>query len=226
MTILVVSAHPDDELGVAGTISKYSANTACHLLILGEGVTSREDGAMNRRTDALLRELKESTNKAAKAVGYRSVVFQDLPDNRFDTIPLLDIVQLIEKQIGYVKPNIVFCHYSGDLNTDHQIAAHAALIATRPIPGCSITGVYAFEMPSSTEWAFGASTENFSPNLFVDVHPTWGSKIEAIHHYESEMRDFPHPRSIKGFKALAEYRGSTVGMKAAEAFEVVRETWR
>lgn len=220
--ILIVVAHPDDEvLGCGGTIAKYAEDNEIYILFLGEGITSR----YSKRQDAPeneLAELKEKARKAGKLLEVQDTFFLDLPDQRFETIPLLEIIKKVEEFIRKIEPQIIFTHSSTDLNLDHRITFNAVLTAARPIKTCSVKEVYSFEVPSSTEWSFQRINGVFAPNVFEDVSSTIEKKVQALHAYESEMRKFPHPRSLEGIKILAQKRGMEVGTKFAEAFELIR----
>lgn len=221
--VLVVAAHPDDEiLGVGATIRKYvEKGEETYALILGEGQTSR----WKTRADAdrdVVEALHQDSSAAAGVIGFREVAFESLPDNRFDSVALLDVVKLVEKYIEKWNPNIIYTHHSGDLNIDHRITNEAVLTATRPIGDYTVCEVYGFETVSSTEWNFGRKTDAFFPQKYVDVTGTLEIKCEAMKKYESELCEFPHPRSQDMLRALAEVRGATVGVRYAEAFEVLR----
>lgn len=225
-TVLVVAAHPDDEiLGVGGTAARHVAEgDLVYALILGEGQTSRGEHRedVSRNTVAALHE---NTMESAKKVGYSEVFFADFPDNRFDKVDLLDIVKTVEKHIAKIKPQIVYTHYSGDLNIDHQYTARAVLTATRPIGAYSVEEIYAFETLSSSEWNFDHSAHAvFSPDVYVDITNYYDKKEQAMQCYVSELCEFPHPRSLMGMEALSKVRGMTVGMERAEAFMLVRKT--
>lgn len=192
-----------------------------HILILGEGVTSRYE-RREAADPALVEALRKTSREVAKMIGAESVEPHKFPDNRFDTVPLLDIVKAVEETVRRIQPAVVYTHHSGDLNVDHELTNRAVLTATRPIPGQPVQEVYAFDIPSSTEWAFGRSETPFRPNVFVDVSGTLDLKIRALSRYESEVRAFPHPRSPEALRAIALRWGSVVGVAAAEAFELVR----
>ncbi len=221
---LVIAAHPDDEvLGCSGTIARLANEMKnVYVAILGEGITSR----YSQREQADMRSL-ETLRKSSKCVsellGVKELFQYDLPDNCFDTIPLLDIVKIIEALIDKVKPSTIFTHNGGDLNIDHSIIHRATLTATRPLAGQSVKQVYTYEVPSSTEWAFGQFAAGFQANVFVDISGTLEKKIKAMAIYESEVRAFPHPRSPEALRALAKRWGAVAGLEAAEAFELIRE---
>lgn len=223
-SVLVVAAHPDDEvLGVGGTIAKLAASgRRVDILILGEGATSRFDQRA-AADPALASALTDAARRAAARLGTTHVSFLGLPDNRFDSVSLLDVIKPIEDLIAKINPEIVFTHHGGDLNIDHAVTHRAVLTATRPVPGSGVRAVYAFEVPSATEWAFQQFTPAFAPNVFVDIETTLAVKLAAMAEYEAESRPFPHPRSPEIITALARLRGSAAGVAAAEAFCLVRQ---
>lgn len=220
--VLVVAAHPDDEvLGCGATMARHAAaGDAVCVLILGEGVTSRK-GMPAPRRKAALKSLQAAAKEAASRLGVKRLVFKGFPDNRFDTVARLDIVHAIEAVVADWKPEIVYTHGAYDLNVDHQVCAEAVKTATRPLPGSRVREVYSFEVPSSTEWRFDPAAA-FHPDLFIDVSATLERKLHALAAYEPEMRSFPHPRSPEYVKALALVRGGQSGLAAAEAFRTVR----
>ncbi len=227
MRILVIAAHPDDEvLGCGATAARLVAEGHdVHFAILGEGMTSRH--AKRADTDAdKLAQLQCHARAAAAKVGVKNVLLHGLPDNRLDALPLLEIVKVVEQLIDQLKPEILYTHHGGDLNVDHGIIHRAVLTATRPIDGTPVREIYAFEVPSSTEWAFQRLEPVFRPNVFVDVTRTLEAKIAAMECYDSESRPFPHPRSPEALRAIAMRWGSVAGCAAAEAFELVRSVRR
>jgi len=222
-SILVVAAHPDDEiLGCGATASRLIAHGhRVHFAILGEGLTSRH-AKRSEAEKSDLENLHHQTRAAAAKVGVTEVSTYSLPDNRLDTVPLLEVVKIVENLIERLQPEIIYTHHDGDLNVDHGVIHRAVLTATRPLPGNPVREIYAFEVPSSTEWAFGRGQAGFSPNVFVDVTRTLEAKIAAMECYRSETREFPHPRSAQALRAIAARWGSVAGFCAAEAFELVR----
>lgn len=193
-----------------------------HSLILGEGSTSRLDSRENANKE-LIESLHKNTLEAARIIGYEDIFFADFPDNRFDSMDLLDIIKKIEYYVDYLNPEIVFTHHSGDLNIDHQITAKAVLTASRPIGSYSVKEIYAFETVSSTEWSFGYREKGFFPNVFFDISDTFETKCDAMRKYTSELRDFPHPRSIEMLESTAKRWGAVIGKEKAEAFELIRK---
>jgi LmbE family N-acetylglucosaminyl deacetylase len=223
--ILVVAAHPDDELlGVGGTLARHVAiGDAVHILILAEGITSR---ATARDPSALVTDIEalmDAARGAARLLGAAEPSFAGFADNRMDEVALLDVVKRVERTLTEVRPSIVYTHYAGDLNIDHRIACQSVVTACRPLPGSSVRAIYAFETPSSTEWASPLEPV-FAPNRYVDIGAYLDIKLRALEFYRSEMRAFPHPRSREAIAALAHDRGASIGVAAAEAFMVLRET--
>jgi len=166
--------------------------------------------------------LRSNAKEAARLLGVKEVLFDQFPDNRFDQVPLLDVVKRAEAIIQEVQPAVIYSHHPGDLNIDHAVTFRAVLTATRPLAGCSVRDVYAFEVPSSTEWAFQRFEPAFRPNVFVDVTETIEAKVKAMETYASEIRCFPHPRSGEALRSIARRWGSVVGLEYAEAFELIR----
>ncbi len=221
--VLVVAAHPDDELlGEGGTVRRLvNAGATVRAIILAEGLTSR---AMTREESDLseLAELQADARAAASVVGFESIDFCGFPDNRMDEVDLLDIIKKVSQFVDLYRPDTIFTHHHGDLNIDHRRTCEAVLTACRPVGEYSVKRIYGFETPSSTEWNY-TYTEPFRPNVYFDVSETIESKIEGMSKYRSEGAKAPHPRSPEALKALAAYRGSNVGCAYAEAFVLLRE---
>ena len=220
--ILVVAAHPDDEiLGCGGTIAKLSQKNDVFVIILGEGITSR-DMPDNKKIEGLS-NLKNEMSAANNILGTKQIFTEDLPDNKFDTVPLLDIIKIIEAYIQKINPEVVYTHHRGDLNIDHRITFDAVLTACRPVEGNPVKKLLSFEVPSSTEWNIQGASTNFNPNVYEDISGTIDKKTEAMSAYKNEIRLSPHPRSMKKIRSLGETRGAASGMNFAEAFMLIRE---
>lgn len=223
-TILIVAAHPDDEiLGCGGTIARRTAEgDEVHVLILAEGITSRGLEQDRQRQAPAVQILREQAQKAHALLGTSTLNFHDFPDNRMDSVDLIDVIKVVEHHISNVKPHIIYCHHSGDLNIDHRIVFQAVVTATRPIPGQTVNTVLAFEVPSSSEWNFGEIQGAFTPNHFVDITATLKTKKSAMAVYKGELRPWPHPRSLNAIEHTARTHGSAIGREAVERFQVVR----
>ncbi len=219
--ILIVAAHPDDEvLGCFGTVSKLiKEGYEAYTLILGEGKTSRLDTRKIEENKEQLEILNDEIKKANDIIGIKKCFVYDFPDNRFDSVDLLDIIKVISKIKEEIKPDIIFTHYQNDLNIDHKITYQAVITATRPIENESVKEIYSFEILSSTEWQYPIS---FSPDVFFDIQDTIELKLNAMQCYKSELCLYPHPRSLEGIELNAKYNGMRVGKNYVEAFKSVR----
>lgn len=216
--VLVVAAHPDDEvLGCGGTIAWHiSKGDLVSVVFMTDGVSSRQSSSYS---NADLR--KKMSNKAIEFLGIKNSYTFSFPDNSMDAVPLLSIVQSLEKIILSVMPDIIYTHHIGDLNIDHKITCEAVLIACRPVPSNKVLEIYGFEIVSSTEWQPDPQ-RTFIPNMFVNISDFMDKKISALTFYKDEMRLPPHSRSVDHIKSLAIHRGSSVGMFMAEAFSIYR----
>ena len=219
--ILIVAAHPDDEiLGCSGTVARLiSEGAEAYTLILGEGITSRNNENLEQVT-AEKGELEKQLHKANEIIGVKKVFRSFFSDNQFDTHSMLEITKAIEAVKNEIKPDTIFTHYQNDLNIDHQITYQAVITATRPIQDESVKTIYSFEVLSSTEWSFPTS---FSPNTFFDITHSIEQKKQAMAAYSMELREFPHPRSLKGIELSAQNWGMKVGLPAAESFILIRD---
>jgi N-acetylglucosamine malate deacetylase 1 len=211
MNVLVIAAHPDDEvLGCGGTIARHVAEgDKVKIIFVADGETAR------------IMHNKENRNIAAKQagdiLGISDIRFLDHPDQRLDLLPLLDLTKQVEEHVVALKPRVVYTHHAGDLNQDHRIVHQIAMTALRPLPGSTVREIYAFEVPSSTEWGTG-----FVPNHFINIGPHHQRKVEALSFYQSEIRAAPHARSYSAIGALNRLRGHQVGLDYAEAFMTMR----
>lgn len=224
--ILIVVAHPDDELlGLGATMYQLNKDYSCEtrVVILGEGITSRADV---RDLEASKRELeihRRNIKDAQAAIGYGSVGIYDFPDNRFDTVALLDIIKVIEKEKKAFDPEVIFTHHGGDVNIDHQRTFEAVVTATRPLKDERVRLLVTFETPSGTEWRAPTDPRHFVPNMYISVsEEAIEAKIKGMESYEFEKRQYPHPRSPEALKIQAQRWGISVGTDFAEAFTIVR----
>ena len=224
--IMIVAAHPDDELiGLGATMHKLvkEQGAIVHAIILGEGITSRSDTRDTEKWKEILEAHHANMNAAGAHIGFASIRSYNFSDNRFDSHALLDIVKVVEKEKEEFKPDIIFTHNAGDLNVDHRYTFQAVMTATRPMADENVTTVITFETNSATDWQYANHPEQFHPNLYIEIsEKDLQAKIDALSEYKFEIRDYPHPRSAKALRVLAEYRGYTSGCIMAEAFEIVR----
>ena len=223
---MVVVAHPDDEiLGCGATMHKLIHEKDClvHVVILGEGVTSRFSATENREASIQLVTHKLNIEAAQKTIGYQSLKTYDFPDNRFDTVGILDIVKVIEEEKNSFHPEIIFTHHSGDLNIDHQITFQAVMTAIRPLESEIVNSIITYETPSATEWQSTSDPRKFLPNLFIAVSKSnMLAKFNGIEAYSLEKRPYPHPRSQEALENLATHYGIMLGGGLYEAFQVIR----
>lgn len=217
-TVLIVAAHTDDEaLGCGGTIARHVAEgDTVFAVFMADGVSSRTQTDHEDLTNR-----NAAAEHAMEILGIQESFYLGLPDNRLDSLPLIEVVQRLEPIILKLQPNIIYTHHHGDLNVDHRITHQALLTACRPMPGSSVHAIYAFEVMSSTEWATPFA-DPFVPNHYVDISNHINIKMDALRAYQLEMRVAPHSRSIPHLTHLAHHRGQSVGVVAAEAFVTIR----
>jgi LmbE family N-acetylglucosaminyl deacetylase len=222
--VLVVAAHPDDEvLGCGGTIARHSdAGDQVQVLIVAEGATSRQQQRDRNQATGELSALAQAAQQTGAILGAQGVELLDLPDNRLDSLDRLDLIKQIEERIAHHQPQVVYVHHAGDVNVDHRRLHEAVVTACRPTPGQPVRRLLSFEVASSTEWQPPGSALPFQPNWFVDISAQWSRKREALAAYASEMRPWPHARSLETLEHLARWRGAQVGVEAAEAFHLLR----
>jgi LmbE family N-acetylglucosaminyl deacetylase len=223
--ILVVAAHPDDEvLGCGGTLARMAGEgRQVHILLLADGETSRASAAHSTPVTNRIATRKQAAHKACAILGCASVKLLAMPDNRMDSVDRLEVVQQIEELVQRHRPSTVLTHHASDVNIDHRVVHDAVVAACRPQPGHPVKRLLFFEVPSSTEWRPSGSAEPFNPNSFFDISATIATKLKALEAYGAELRPFPHPRSLQAVTALAHWRGASVGVPAAEAFVLGRE---
>ena len=213
-TVLVVGAHPDDEvLGAGGTIAKHTdSGDDVHILIVTEGTTHQYDDT------ELIEEKKRQAELCADTLGASTVHFGDLPDMKLDQIPHVEVNSVIENVCGKIDPDVVYTHSRREVNQDHLAVHESTIVATRP--GSGVSTVLAYETPSSTD--FATNIDGFTPTLFTDIEDYLNLKTDAFNCYETEIRKYPHPRSSESIRSIAKARGAASGNRAAEAFDVLR----
>lgn len=221
--VLVIAAHPDDEvLGMGGTIAKLvkDGNTV-DILIVTDGSSSQY-----RDSDHLaeiIEAKKKETRNCADILGVRDIYYGELPDMKLDTTPHIRINQIIEDVIDKVQPDIVFTHFWGDVNRDHQEVYKSTLVTVRPVMGQVVKELYCYRVPSSTEWTPNKADTMFMPNYFVNIEQFAEQKYKAFACYSKELRDYPHPRSVQYLRENDKVVGLRVGMLAAEEFVMLRK---
>lgn len=218
--VLVIVAHSDDEsISMAGTITMHvSRGDKVIVVSMTDGVGARDGSKIDDVTSR-----KISADAASQELGFQWGECYDFNDNAMDAYPLIDVVKAVEKAKNEHKPTLVYTHSCADLNVDHRVVANAVLTAFRPQPSETCKEIRLFEVASATDFGNPAVTGSFVPNLFVDITNNWSRKERALKAYSSEMKDYPHSRSIEGIKNLAKFRGNQIGHDMAEAFEVLRK---
>lgn len=224
LKILIVSAHPDDEvLGCGATIAKHvSLNHQVYSLTLTDGTKAREK--KNQKT----KERNNALKNCSKFLGFK--ILENLSgkfdDQNLDNVRLLEIIKIIEQAKNQVKPDIIYTHSMSDLNIDHRVVAEATFVAFRPISSANFSTIISYEIPSATDYGSRIIHPSFSPNFFVNIEKFWNKKIQALKIYDLEILNYPNSRSYKSIEALAITRGSQNGIKKAEAFEIVKTIHR
>lgn len=219
--ILVIAAHSDDEtLGMGATIARHVANKdEVRLITMTDGVSARE--TPNHGNSPHDSERLTSLQQAAKTLGISKVYSFNFPDNKMDSVALLDVIKVIEGVISKYSPSIIYTHSSCDLNIDHLTTHKAVMTACRPQPSSSVKSIFCFEVRSATEWQPNSMAQ-FTPNYFVDITDFIEIKMTALDCYKQELREYPHSRSKKAIEAHAISRGTSVGYSYAEAFFIER----
>jgi LmbE family N-acetylglucosaminyl deacetylase len=224
--IMIVVAHPDDELlGLGATFHKLinEYNVTTHVVILGEGITSRLDVRDLKIWEKELAIHRENIKNAQIAIGYHTKSIFDFPDNRFDSVALLDIIKVVENEKKQFNPDVIFTHHGGDVNIDHQRTFESVITSCRPMKEEKVKMIVTFETPSGTEWRSPTDPRHFLPNLFFSVsEENISAKIKGMESYEFERRNYPHPRSPEALKIQAQRWGVAIGHEFAEAFCLVR----
>jgi len=220
MKVLVIAAHPDDEmLGLGGTLAKHAANgDEVHVLMMTEGSSTQYKGQPE-----MIEQKKREIANVKEILGLHAVHFVDLPDMLLDTLAHIEVNTPILKVIQNIRPEIVYTHFYGDVNKDHRMIFESTMVATRPSADSSVKKVLCYNTPSSTEWNVQQAGTAFMPNSYIDITGYLDRKLEALAAYESEMRSYPHPRSPEAIRIHANYWGTHIGVEAAEAFVIIRE---
>ena len=221
--VLVIAAHPDDEvMGLGGTIAKLSAQgVECHLLIVTDGSSSQYRGSDH--LGEIIEAKKIETKNCADTLGFRSIHYGELPDMKLNTTPHIVINQVIERVIDEVQPDTVFTHFWGDVNRDHQEVYKSKLVAVRPVMGQVVKELYCYRVPSSTEWTPNKADTMFMPNYFVNIEKSAEQKYKAFACYSTELREYPHPRSVQYLREADKAVGIRIGLLVAEEFVLLRK---
>ena len=221
MKVLVISPHPDDEvLGVGGTMRRLADE--------GHGVTVAivTKGWAPLFPEEQVAQVRTEAQAANAALGVKRVRFMDLPVTKLHAIPEHELNAAFNALITDEQPEWVFRPFPGDRHEDHRQVFDAALIALRPVPDRSyVKRILCYETVSETHWAVSHLEPAFQPQLWFDIGDQLDAKLAAMRIYASQIRPAPDARSLEALQALATWRGSIVGMSAAETFVLVRECW-
>lgn len=221
--ILIIAAHPDDEvLGMGGTIAKYvSQGDEVAVLIVTDGSTSQYRN--NPDLLGIIREKRTETSNCAAVLGIKHIFYGELPDMKLDVTPHIEVNRVIENAISDFKPSVVFTHFLGDVNKDHRKVYESTLVACRPVSEQCVKRLFLYSVPSSTEWNVQTATNVFLPNWYEDISGEYAEKkYRAFECYKTELRDYPHPRSVQYLRTTDIAEGNRVGLMAAESFILLR----
>lgn len=220
--VLVVAAHPDDEvLGAGGAIARHvAAGDEVYVCILSEGASAQYSDP------GMIKVRRTAAKEASKVLGVKESFYHDLPDSRMDTVPHVEINAILEKHVRVVRPEIVYTHFGGDTDLDHQRSYQSTIVATRPKVDSPVRKVLCYEVAGQTHWAGPGVEAAFNPNVFIDIGDFLERKLEAMKCYASELNPYPHPRSLMAIESIARMRGVLCGCEAAEAFVLVRDVQR
>jgi len=218
MRVLVIAPHPDDEvLGCGGTIAKHvSEGSEVYLCVVTKAYSPDW-------SEKIIEVKRQEVLKVTEILGIKEVYYLDLPTVKLDTIPQKELNESIARVIGKVKPEVVYIPHKGDVNKDHRLVFEAAMVALRPLRGSTVSRILCYETLSETEWGATDTEGFFVPNVYINIAGTLEVKLEAMSVYRTELKDYPHPRSLEMLRILAGKRGSEAGFVAAEAFMLVRE---
>lgn len=213
MKIIVFAPHNDDEvLGVGGTIAKYAR--LGHEIYICEATSGPDIKLVNR--------IKEEALHAHKILGVKETFFLELPVVALKSTPTTVINKKFRDIVQEIKPNIAFIPHKGDIHIDHVEVSQAAMVALRPIENPQLERIYAYETLSETEWNIPSAENVFMPNTYSDITEYIQQKLNAMSCFETQIRDFPNPRSLEAIEALSRFRGSTIGVRNAESFVSIR----
>lgn len=223
MRILVIAAHPDDEVyGMGGTIAKLaSQGHEVHVLIVTDGCTAQYAGCPDLQE--IIKKKHREAIEANTLLGVKQVHFGTFPDMKLDTVAHVEVNRLIEETVDRVQPDTVYTHFYGDVNLDHQMVYRSTLVAVRPVPGQCVKALYAYYVPSSTEWSPQLAHTVFLPNTMADITGFEAQKEQALLAYQTEARAYPHPRSAQYVRETDRARGLQWGLGSSEAFMLLRK---
>lgn len=221
MNILIVAPHADDEvLGCGGIMAKYASGGHN---VFAAIMTNAHVGDPELFPAKMIDEVRKEAKNAHKVLGVKKTFFYDFPAPRLDTFPAYKISNELHKLYKTLNIEILYLPHKGDIHKDHTIIFHAGLVAARPINSCPVKTILAYETLSETEWAAPFGSDIFIPNVFEDLNGFLSHKIKAMKCFKSQLKEFPHSRSLDSIENLAKFRGATIGRHYAESFTLIRE---
>lgn len=218
MRVVVVAPHMDDEvLGCGGVMARHADEGAeVHVIVATRGIPELFPAE-------LVAQGRAELDEAHRVLGVKGTRFLDFPAPRLDTVPRHELADAFGKAFRELQPSVLYLPHHGDIHADHGHVYHAALVAARPVANCPVRKILCYETLSETEWTPPIDGAMFFPTVFVNIEKQLERKLQAMACYQSQLKEFPNPRSLDGLRALAQLRGSTIHARAAEAFELVRE---
>lgn len=218
MRILAIAAHPDDEvIGAGGTLARHVAEgDEVYWCVVTEAHSPRWP-------EEVRVQARRQVDQVQQVLGIREVFFCGFTTVALNTVPYIDLCSALQRVVDEVQPEVVYTTPGSDINLDHRLVYEATLVATRPLPGSCVRRVLSYEVSTTARYGLPAGSSGFEPNVFVDISRYLDKKLEVMRCYEAELRTYPHPRSLRGIRLLAEERGLSIGLGAAECFRLVRE---
>ena len=219
MKVMVVAVHPDDEtLGCGGTLLRHKAgNDEIYWLI----VTRMFEGKDYDRTG--IDKRKNQIDAVNRLYGFKNTIQLDFPTTELDRVPINRLVKSLSDTIHRIEPEVFYIPFHQDVHTDHQVLFKAILSSTKSFRYHPVRRILMYETISETEFAPPLTGSAFLPNVFVDISKSFEMKSKIMQIYQDELMDSPYPRSLSSIKALANYRGSRIGVEYAEAFMLIHE---
>ena len=218
--VIIVAPHADDEIiGCGATIAKHIKDGDEVVIIIA---TNANIGAPELFTNEQIIQIRNEAKEAHNLLGVKKTIFLEFPAPSLNAFPEYKISVELSKIFQDFCPTHLYLPHPGDIHQDHKAIYRASLVAARPQGNNVISFIYCYETLSETEWT-PMHEKPFVPNHFVDVTSVFNSKIDAMKCFASQLKAFPHSRSIETFEALAKYRGATIGVERAEAFIVERQ---
>jgi LmbE family N-acetylglucosaminyl deacetylase len=219
--ILVIAPHCDDEiLGCGGTMSKFiSQGHNIYVAIVTNGHLGAPELFTKEGTD----KVRSEALAAHKILGVKETFFLDFPAPKLDSIPAYQLSIRLASIVADKQIETMYLPHRGDIHKDHRITYEAALVAGRPINNSPVKQILAYETLSETEWAPPFGDDAFIPTVFENIEGHLEKKLEAFRCFSTQIKEFPHPRSLKTIEILSNLRGATVGLSNVESFMLIRD---